>query len=117
MTSASLYIYFLLWLLPPPIPTLTDTPFPCPSLFRSDDGHLHLDRVLAAGGPHGGAHGLEGLAWQRHAEGDRPYQAAIEADAAIGLHRPHGAQHPAEDRKSTRLNSSHSCASRIPAYA
>src|SRR3546814_9926819 len=105
----------------PPRSTRTDTLFPYTTLFRS-----------------------EGLAWRRHAEGDRPYQAAIEAVAAIGLHRPHGAQHPADavarlhsggnavpavghvaarcapgeaDRKSTRLNSSPSYAPRMPPSA
>src|SRR3546814_3330066 len=114
-------LFFFLMIRRPPRSTRTDTLFPYTTLFRSgrrpmhlvEEGrrerqdrrrrHLHAERPDRRYGD-GGHDGGEEDRRDDHYEGQG-------ADR-----RRHGNGH-AEDRKSTRLNSSHSRASRMPSSA
>src|SRR3546814_4777105 len=87
----------------PPTSTRTDTLFPYTTLFRSLGGALQEfdDEWQVLGTP-------VGLAQQRETRIDRP---ELLHPMAVVWEVPAGT---ASDRKSTRLNSSHLCASRMP---
>src|SRR3546814_2745688 len=105
----------------PPRSTRTDTLFPYTTLFRS---HQALFRNIATRGAGTLAAGaLEAdvdLLHRGDAGGerrlDRPGQVPVET-RLCGLDPFAEAQHDALDRKSTRLNPSHYCASRMPSSA
>src|SRR3546814_18547798 len=99
----------------PPISTPTETPFPYTTLFRSADIDADIIDIIGPGvariarlvkiadlGRDGG---------QEKAVADHDHrQPGVE-------HRREGQQEMAQDRKRTRLNSSHKCASRMPSSA
>src|SRR3546814_9517479 len=119
----------------PPRTTRTDTLFPSTTLFRSvvkiyttiTDRYAPLYQTVIAGTAGEAIHALDGLLGHDsnadltalHVDGgqDPPLRRPRRAS---GVSRTRGArQHPRLserdlDRKSTRLNSSHSCASRMP---
>src|SRR3546814_17452405 len=89
--------------------TLTDTPFPYTTLFRSGEDDAAQDRALARA--------VDARCLQ-HLVGDRQAILADEEDAedareprhqraGIAVDQPHRLQLQEQDRKSTRLNSSH----------
>src|SRR3546814_14376020 len=96
---SSIYRFFVFMIRPPPISTLTYTLFPYTTLFRSID-----------------------VACRLHRFDHRGVAALAEFGAGVGnLDEDDVAELPlrevGEDRKSTRLNSSHYCASRMPSSA
>src|SRR3546814_15485771 len=99
------FCFFFLMIRRPPISTRTDTLFPYPTLFRSP-GQRH-----AKIGDEGGDTAKE----EQHDDSERQCQANFLAalDERLVDHR----LHQPGDRKSTRLNSSHKCASRMPSSA
>src|SRR3546814_2071100 len=112
-----LYYCFLLMIRRPPRSTRTDTLVPYTSLFRSEvelAEQLVVCRHLA----------LALKDADRHRRlivvGGRIDLALLGRDGGVAVDhaREHAAQRlDAEDRKSTRLNSSHSCAPRMPSSA
>src|SRR3546814_4754474 len=90
-TTVFIILLFFLMIRRPPRSTRPDTLFPYTTLFRSDDA----------------ARGCEGV--DLRAVEQHEFQAAV-------LHLA-GIRAAQQDRKSTRLNSSHSCASRMPSSA
>src|SRR3546814_3094149 len=102
----------------PPRSTRTDTLFPYSTLFRSeaaaeeDEAHLHVDVAAApvrdAAGDAGADHLVGG-----GGDGNRRRN----ADLHEQRRQQEAAAHSEQDRKSTRLNSSHSCAPRMPSSA
>src|SRR3546814_8861784 len=103
----------------PPGSTRTDTLFPYPTLFRSQRAGVRLvgtrpldpAHLLEPGVAHPGVHRRERaqLVPHRLRRGRAPLVA--EASGEIGQDQQ------IVDRKSTRLNSSPECASRMPSYA
>src|SRR3546814_3032891 len=108
----------------PPRSTRTDTLFPYTTLFRSIVGDVII-------GKEGGADALDGahrveervrveIMLRRTVGFEEVAVAAeglVEVDLlAVGKHRA-ATDRRSADRKSTRLNSSHSCASRMPSSA
>src|SRR3546814_11686737 len=95
------YLFFFLMIRRPPRSTRTDTLFPYTTLFRS-----------------------ELVQHEDDAERGGPVSQQIDVHWIVEAARPgHVQQHAGHhhqgkrDRKSTRLNSSHSCASRMPSSA
>src|SRR3546814_16965698 len=96
----------------PPRSTRTDTLFPYPTLFRSpEEGRLEVeidpDRRMVGGGIGGFFHGVE----------MREQRAVLAAPDAAPFDAAAARQGEQGDRKSTRLNSSPYCASRMPSSA
>src|SRR3546814_12146678 len=101
MVCGSLIVFYFFIMRRPPRSTLTDTLFPYTTLFRSvPDGAGGRNAHLLAD------NGSEQRAIARRA---RPWLRIADAFQGAGDGRL--------DRKSTRLNSSHSCASRMPSSA
>src|SRR3546814_3870820 len=112
----------------PPRSTRTDTRFPYTTLFRSR-GADRLDLLGDAGahfaglGHHHAAHRIEADILDQFDHPDRRVRLAHRTQAGCDFlaHRWMHAQHQElpglRDRKITRLNSSHECASRMPYYA
>src|SRR3546814_17879252 len=97
MTFVIVLFFFFLMMRQPPKSTRTDTLFPYATLFRSGDRENIL--VTATG------------------QVDDDAFADTESRRKL-LCVSDGVRRPAQaDRKSTRLNSSHSCASRMPSSA
>src|SRR3546814_15001548 len=121
----------------PPISTRTDTLFPYTTLFRSQadalkDAHVVLDFVLEISVPEENI--IERMSGRRmHPPSGRSYHVKFNPPKNPGLDdltgeplvqrdddREETVKHRLDayrDRKSTRLNSSHSSASRMPSYA
>src|SRR3546814_9152147 len=104
----------------PPRSTRTDTLFPYTTLFRSSTAVLVMTAPVGNAGNRRRTLVFAG-AWLP--QGAR-HRTAETASAHLGVWRPAGARHlfkpkpgQARDRKSTRLNSSHYCASRMPSSA
>src|SRR3546814_12566015 len=108
-------MFFFLMIRHPPRATRTDTLFPYTTLFRAyvrpDAGVFDQTRAPAS---------VDALLG--HRPGDR--RACLDAieigDQRLGhadAERERPTQHHEHDRKSTRLNSSHLCASRMPSSA
>src|SRR3546814_12200289 len=97
---------FVLMIRRPPSSTRTDPLFPDPTLFRSQrvrQGHISREEEFGHQREHGGP--------------DRRPRIGGDGVKGGGLaHQPRG-RDERQDRKSTRLNSSHSCASRMPPSA
>src|SRR3546814_11315770 len=115
---------FFLMIRRPPRATRTDTLFPYTTLFRSDlldhipEPRLRVERYLFEGltgavGDERGVDHADAIA-AAGIEAHRVLHQASEARQIIGV--PRYANHLA-DRKSTRLHSSHYCASRMPSSA
>src|SRR3546814_10999732 len=111
----------------PPRSTPTDTLFPYTTLFRSFDAKLGFDRFIVAR-----SNILAANAARRMAMEEAPQFNPLYLCSGTGQGKTHllhaiaqayAAAHPTaniilmSDRKSTRLNSSHSCASRMPSSA
>src|SRR3546814_10577639 len=105
----------------PPRSTRTYTLFPYTTLFRSPafGGQARGKQIEGVGAKRLECR-VEGETWIAEALGDLPHEAirrvahaARLGVAALGKKVRKGGQ----DRKSTRLNSSHLCASRIPSFA
>src|SRR3546814_20723737 len=96
----------------PPRSTRTDTLFPDTTLFRSQRQRAHMRDA----GQEKAFLLLDDLA--RHLD-DRALALVERADEPVGARELFGQPRLAlhRDRKSTRLNSSHSCAHRMPSYA
>src|SRR3546814_1708110 len=93
----------------PPRSTRTDTLFPSTTLFRSEQE----DQRRQQGDQRNRANSLQQLV-------QRWLPAGAERCPTNGLsayHRHDDVEHDRQDRKSTRLNSSHYCASRMPSSA
>src|SRR3546814_12726585 len=94
----------------PPRSTRTDTLFPYTTLFRSD--HVQVDPAVRGGPDLGHVHVPE-LVGPAHPEEPRPpapIQGPGRLQQRVLAHdplRPFAVHHLAQDRKSTRLNSSH----------
>src|SRR3546814_12698588 len=98
----------------PPRSTRTDTLFPYTTLFRSEAVFDEIERIV-------GDAVRQRLAVARHAH-HLPVRLGLhEIRLALARHRlavdVQDAVEHLEDRKSTRLNSSHQCASRMPSSA
>src|SRR3546814_19549252 len=99
----------------PPRCTLTDTLFPSPTLFRL---RRAVDLPLRAQNAQS-VDPRQHIDMARHRMIFRPLE-IVEQEDAVGLavddplQQARDAETPGEDRKRTRLNSSHQCASRMP---
>src|SRR3546814_7587804 len=118
---------FFLMIRRPPRSTRTDTLFPYTTLFRSIAQDRFDSRDVAANLPHA-RRVLELATGPLEAQVElllaQPDQRLLQLVSGLGPHifSLHDlmlltAQAGDEDRKSTRLNSSHSCASRMPSSA
>src|SRR3546814_8257816 len=125
-TPSFFFFFFFLMIRRPPRSTRTDTLFPYTTLFRSyfgydvnGDGDL-LDsiRVLAPSETNTRRYGLIASLRYNFSE-DQSIRVAYSLDYA--RHRPTGEieflRNDGQDRKSTRLNSSQECASRMQSSA
>src|SRR3546814_13366858 len=101
MFSSYYFFFFFLMIRRPPRSTRTDTLFPYTTLFRSEDRH----RPRCAGEPLFRLRPQE-LLLSRPAAGLSDL-AVLPADRRQGRGRDRPARRHGEDRKSTRLNSSH----------
>src|SRR3546814_17955902 len=103
----------------PPRPTRTDTHFPYPTLFRSQ--RIKSDQCVAERGAERAQYGRVGQvalpAADRQLGGEVFEQRVGDAEVALGVLEVDRIDLVRQDRKSTRLNSSHSCASRMPSSA
>src|SRR3546814_17589205 len=103
----------------PPGSTLPDTLFPYTTLFRSPADDKHLDSAIAdmknVGNRFGGSITAAQFL-QRFIENDTPW-AHLDIAGTVWADKPGATWDKGADRKSTRLNSSHYCASRMPSSA
>src|SRR3546814_12818554 len=105
----------------PPSSTRTDTLFPTTTLFRAYawDGDAIRRQVRDDGRGTENPNAGNGLAGMRERlatyGGELEVESAPGQGFALSLRLPRGSGAGLGDRKSTRLNSSHSCASRMPA--
>src|SRR3546814_13712366 len=98
----------------PPRATRSDTLFPYPTLFRSQPVDVHRFRLQ----PDGGEEFQRSVTEQVDRADFRPKRLGDDLHDAVELGLRRGAQgHDIIDRKSTRLNSSHYCANRMPSSA
>src|SRR3546814_20310158 len=101
-----LVVLFFLMIRRPPRSTRTDTLFPYTTLFRSAALELAQDGEDLVGGAL--------LHLRHHRGGGASHEALADSQGGpAGI----GSRQGREDRKSTRLNSSHQCAPRMPSSA
>src|SRR3546814_11713873 len=109
-------LFFLLMILRPRRYPRTDTPFPSTTLFRSQRLELLVVRlgIVADAAEH---QNVRVLGLRRRAGSERRQQAKQARQQAGGRQAQVEVRGGRQDRKSTRLNSSHYCASRMPSSA